>query len=176
MALSAPGENRKAFILCLAVACATFQYGFDTGIVNGFQATQGFLRVFGYLSPETQKYRIETVRLTSSSCAVASLGACLTSLRTQVFQQLITSLLQVGLITASVIIGPFSQYFGRRAGFAVCSVLSFIAITIQILVTSKGRKSSAFRLHPRTGTLIPSLTAVYLGRLLLGISNGGYVK
>lgn len=37
-----------------------------------------------------------------------------------------------------------------------CSVLSFIAITIQVLVTAKG--------------------PIYFGRLLLGIANGGYVK
>ncbi|ORY88813.1 general substrate transporter [Leucosporidium creatinivorum] len=106
---------------------------FDTGIVNSFQAMQGFLKVFGHFNPATQKFAIDTV-----------------------FQQLITSLLQVGLITASIIIGPFSKFFGRRAGFAACSVVSFIAITIQVLVTSKG--------------------PIYVGRLLLGIANGGYVN
>ena len=55
----------QCFLICTIVAVSNFQYGFDTGvrltqqpasghtnscldqIVNGFQATQGFLRVFG---------------------------------------------------------------------------------------------------------------------------------
>ncbi|KAI5122650.1 hypothetical protein M0805_007912 [Coniferiporia weirii] len=125
-------QNIKCFAICLVVAVSNFQYGFDTGIVNGFQAMQGFLRVFGVQSA-SGTFIIETK-----------------------FQQLITSLLQVGLITASVGIGPFSTWFGRRAGFVVASVIGCIGVTIQILVTVQW--------------------PVYIGRLLLGISNGIYVN
>jgi hypothetical protein len=52
----------------------------------------GFLQVFGYPDPSLPaKYGIDTV-----------------------FQQLITSLLQMGLIFASFSVGPFSHFFGRR--------------------------------------------------------------
>ncbi|KZO98335.1 MFS general substrate transporter [Calocera viscosa TUFC12733] len=127
-------ENLKCFIICLLVSIATFQYGFDTGIINGFQAMQGFLRVFGVpAASPPNTYVIQTT-----------------------FQQLITSLLQLGLIIASAIMGPFSRYLGRKAGFIVASVLSLIAITIQELVTSQG--------------------PIYFARLLLGIANGMYVN
>ncbi|GAA5918355.1 hypothetical protein JCM6882_007297 [Rhodosporidiobolus microsporus] len=125
-------SNRKSFFLALLVATGTWQYNLDTTIINGFQAMQGFLKVFGDPTPGG-KYKIETV-----------------------FQQLITSLLQVGLILASAALGPFSRYWGRRAGFFVASAIGCISITIQILVTSR--------------------VAVYIARLLLGISNGGLVN
>ncbi|KAL5498337.1 hypothetical protein ACEPAH_2479 [Sanghuangporus vaninii] len=125
-------ENIKCLIICLVVAVSNFQYGFDTGILNGFQAMQGFLRVFGVETP-SGKYIIQTR-----------------------FQQLITSLLQVGLIIGSLINGPLSARFGRRASFVVASVLGCAGVTIQILVTSQW--------------------PVYIGRLLLGTSNGLYVN
>ncbi|BGP35077.1 hypothetical protein JCM10296v2_006907 [Rhodotorula toruloides] len=104
----------RSFVFALAVAFGTFQYNLDTTIINGFQAMQGFLRVFG-VPGKGGKYVIETT-----------------------FQQLITSLLQVGLIVASLLIGAFSRYFGRRAGFFVASVIGCVALLIQTFVTSKG--------------------------------------
>lgn len=65
------------------------------------------------------------------------------------FQQLITSLLQVGLIVASVAIGPMSNVFGRRAGYMVASGIGFVGVTIQVLVNTA--------------------KPLYLGRLLLGM-------
>jgi MFS family permease len=112
----------------LTLSSCLRRYNLDTTIINGFQAMQGFLRVFG-VPGKGGKYVIETT-----------------------FQQLITSLLQLGLIVASLLVGPFSRYFGRRAGFFTASVIGCVALLIQTLVTSKG--------------------PVYLARLLLGISNG----
>lgn len=71
-----------------------------------------------------------------------------TNISQTVFQQLITSLLQVGLILASLIIGPFSSRFGRRAGFVVASAVAFVGITIQVVVTTQW--------------------PLYIGRLLMG--------
>ncbi|BGP43254.1 hypothetical protein JCM10450v2_007399 [Rhodotorula kratochvilovae] len=127
-------HNLRAFFFTLLVGFGTFQYNLDTTIVNGLQAQQGFLRVFGDPSPSgSGKYVIETT-----------------------FQQLITSLLQVGLIISSISIGPFSRFFGRRAGFFFASIIGCVALLIQEFVTSK--------------------PPVYIGRLLLGISNGAYVN
>ncbi|GAA6056376.1 hypothetical protein JCM3770_005978 [Rhodotorula araucariae] len=125
-------HNLRAFFFTLLVGFGTFQYNLDTTIINGFQAQQGFLHVFGDRTP-SGKYVIE-----------------------KTFQQLITSLLQVGLIISSVSIGPFSRFFGRRAGFFVASVIGCVALIIQEFVTSK--------------------PPVYVARLLLGISNGAYVN
>jgi len=96
--------------------------------MNGFQATPGFLLVFGFKNA-SGKLAIDTT-----------------------FQQLITSLLQVGLILASVILGPFSNHFGRKQGFIFASLLAYVGITIQILVTSQW--------------------PIYIGRLVMGLSNG----
>ncbi|GJN93847.1 hypothetical protein Rhopal_006906-T1 [Rhodotorula paludigena] len=125
-------HNIRAFVLTLFVGFGTFQYNLDTTIINGFQAMQGFLRVFGDPAP-SGKYVID-----------------------KTFQQLITSLLQVGLILSSILIGPFSRYWGRRAGFFVASVIGVVALLIQEFVTTR--------------------EPVYIGRLLLGMSNGAYVN
>jgi len=122
----------KCFLICVVVALSNLQYGFDLTIVNGFQAMPGFLRVFG-VEKSPGKFAIQTT-----------------------FQQLITSLLQVGLIVASLAIGPFSTVLGRRAGLGIACLITFVAVTMQIVVTVRW--------------------PLYIGRLLLGIANGCYVN
>jgi sugar porter (SP) family MFS transporter len=93
----------------------------------------GFLQVFGYPDPSLPAgYGIDTV-----------------------FQQLITSLLQVGLIFASFAVGPFSIFYGRRVCYWVGTVFQITGFLIQIFVTDKG--------------------PVYVARLLAGFGNGIYV-
>lgn len=41
-------QNRKCIGICLFVAIANMQYGFDSAAVGGLQAMPGFLKVFGY--------------------------------------------------------------------------------------------------------------------------------
>ena len=102
--------------------------------MNGYQAMPGFLKVFGYKDPSLAAgYGIDTQ-----------------------FQQLITSLLNVGQIIAALSIGPLSRFFGRRYLYWFGSVLSIAALLIQILCTVQG--------------------AIYAGRLLLGLGNGLYVN
>jgi len=122
----------RCCLICAALAVVSFQYGYDTSVVNGFQATPGFLKVFGVRTP-SGKFTIQTT-----------------------FQQLITSLLQVGLILASIILGPFSKWFGRRPGFLIASLLGYAGVTVQILVTAQW--------------------PIYIGRLLMGLSNGLYMN
>ena len=87
----------------------------------------GFLEVFGYKDHTAAiGYSIDTV-----------------------FQQLITSLLQLGLAFGGFCVGPFSMKFGRRYSFWVATVISILAITIQIFVTVKW--------------------PVYIGRTLIGV-------
>ena len=107
---------------------------FDTVLMNGYQAMPGFLMVFGYKDPSLAAgYGIDTQ-----------------------FQQLITSLLNVGLIVSALSIGMLSRYFGRRPLYWFGSALSIAGLLLQILCTVKG--------------------AVYAGRLLLGLGNGLFVN
>jgi sugar porter (SP) family MFS transporter len=106
---------------------------FATTLLNGFQAMPGFLAVYGYPDNTLPAgYGIDTI-----------------------FQQLITSLLQVGLVVASFSVGPFSHWFGRRVCYWVGTVFSIAGFLIQISVTSKG--------------------PIYLACLLIGVGNGIYV-
>src|ERR1700738_2394962 len=90
------------------------------------EAMTGFLQVYGYPDPTLPAgYGIDTT-----------------------FQQLITSLLQMGLIFASFSVGPFSHFFGRRYCYWVGTGFSYTALFIQMFSTNKG--------------------PVYVARLLLG--------
>lgn len=54
----------------------------------------------------------------------------------------------MGLVIASIVLGFFSNHFGRRQGFFAASLLAYVGVTIQILVT----------LH----------WPIYIGRLIMG--------
>ena len=64
-------------------------------------------------------------------------------------QQLISSLVTIGTFISSLLVGPFSSKFGRRAGLWVASVLNAVATAIMLGTTSVG--------------------ALYFARLLLGM-------
>ncbi|KAI0399012.1 general substrate transporter [Xylaria palmicola] len=68
------------------------------------------------------------------------------------FQRLISSLVTLGAFLSSLAAGSFAHYFGRRAALWWACGLNIIACVIQIATTSK--------------------VAVYIGRLVLGLSNG----
>lgn len=69
-----------------------------------------------------------------------------------VVQQLIASLLTLGSFLSALLAGLFSQWFGRRQGLWLACLLNVVSCVIMIATTSTG--------------------ALYVGRLLLGISNG----
>ncbi|KAJ5984128.1 hypothetical protein N7481_006227, partial [Penicillium waksmanii] len=46
-------QNRKCLLLCCLVSMANMQYGFDLAAVGSLQAMPGFLKVFGYPSPDS---------------------------------------------------------------------------------------------------------------------------
>ena len=102
--------------------------------MNAFQATPGFLAVFGYKDPSLAAgYGIDTS-----------------------FQQLITSLMNVGLIVSALSIGLISRYFGRRYLYFFGTVFSLAGLLSQMLSVDKA--------------------GIYAGRLLLGLGNGLYVN
>lgn len=47
-------EERRVIVICLCIAFAQFQYGYDSAAVSGFQSMPGFLRVYGY--PDVWKF------------------------------------------------------------------------------------------------------------------------
>ncbi|RDL32040.1 Uncharacterized protein BP5553_09442 [Venustampulla echinocandica] len=68
------------------------------------------------------------------------------------FQQLITSLLTLGAFLSSLVAGIFAGYFGRKAALWCACVVNCAGLATQIATTNKG--------------------VIYLGRILLGLSNG----
>jgi MFS transporter, SP family, sugar:H+ symporter len=70
-------------------------------------------------------------------------------------QQLITSLMVVGGILGSLLQGPLSSYLGRRRSIQLASIICIVSSAIMISTTSVG--------------------ALYVGRIILGISNGIFI-
>ena len=64
-------------------------------------------------------------------------------------QQLISSLMVIGTFVSSLMVGPFSQRFGRKMGLWVAAIVNFVATAIMMATTSKG--------------------ALYFARFLLGM-------
>ena len=102
--------------------------------MNTFQALSAWLLVYGFPDPQ----------------APNGLGIDTT------FQQLITSLLQLGLMFGTLFQGPLSKFVGRRWSFWIGLVINAIGVSIQIGVGTHG--------------------AVYAGRFLVGIANGFYTS
>jgi len=67
-------------------------------------------------------------------------------------QQLITSLLTLGAFISSICAGLFSAFYSRKTALWLACALNCVGLAIQIATTNKG--------------------VVYLGRLVLGFSNG----
>lgn len=107
-------ENWKCALICLGVAFANTQYGFDVGAISTFQTMPGFLMKFGYQDPTLK----------------GGWGILTRD------QQLIASFLNVGTIIGVLFIAPFGRYFGRRAGIWMGTVIAFAACAAQIAATS----------------------------------------
>jgi MFS family permease len=108
-------SHRKCLAICSVITVSSFQYGLDYALVGGFMAMPGFLRVFGYFDETSQKWAIDTT-----------------------VQQLISSLMTVGTLVGSLLIGPFSQRFGRRNGLWTASALNAISTAIMMGATTVG--------------------------------------
>ncbi|OCT44893.1 putative sugar transporter [Cladophialophora carrionii] len=68
------------------------------------------------------------------------------------FQQLIGSLLTLGAFLSSILAGTFGAFYGRKTALWLACALNCVGLAIQIGTTNKG--------------------VVYLGRIVLGFSNG----
>ncbi|KAJ5168851.1 uncharacterized protein N7482_004445 [Penicillium canariense] len=92
------------------------QYGFDLAAVGSLQAMPGFLKVFGYPTPQSETgYAIDST-----------------------VQQLITSLLTLGSFVSSLVAGAFSTYLGRRPALWLACVVNAVACGIQIGTSTPG--------------------------------------
>jgi MFS transporter, SP family, sugar:H+ symporter len=123
-------ENRRGIIISLIINMSLFEYGLDQGTVNGFQAMPGFLLDFGYADPNIP----------------GGLG-----ISTKV-QQLVGSLVSLGMLVSTFASGWVADKIGRKGGLWCGCLLMIISVTLQIAVINFG--------------------ALYSGRLILGFSNG----
>ncbi|EXJ54837.1 uncharacterized protein A1O5_12903 [Cladophialophora psammophila CBS 110553] len=123
-------SNKKIIAIAFFLNCASFEYGVDQGTVNGFQAMPGFLLVFGYADPNLP----------------GGLGIHTT------VQQLIMSLVSLGMLVSTLVFGAISGRIGRKGGIWLGCALMMVSITVQITTTSLG--------------------GLYAGRLILGFANG----
>ncbi|CAK7212482.1 hypothetical protein SEUCBS140593_001518 [Sporothrix eucalyptigena] len=123
-------QNKRCVFICFLVSVSSFQYGLDLSIINAQQAIVGFLKVFGYRAPSLATgWGIDTW-----------------------FQQTISSMMNVGVITGSILLQPTAQHLGRRRSFWVAALICVVGNTILITTTNAG--------------------AFIFGRLVFGTSNG----
>ncbi|CAK7216697.1 hypothetical protein SCUCBS95973_002894 [Sporothrix curviconia] len=123
-------DNKKFLVVSAIVNIANLDYGIDTGMINGFQAMPGFLEVFGYADPALAGgYGISTT-----------------------VQQLITSLMSIGMTVATLGAGPILHRIGRKGGVWLGGFFVFVSTIMQMLVTSLG--------------------ALYVSRLFMGFGSG----
>lgn len=123
-------ENKKVIGIAILINMASFEYGLDQGMVNGFQAMPGFLQVFGYEDPSLP----------------GGFGISTT------VQQLITSLVALGMFLATLVTGYIAGTIGRKGAIWLGCVTVFLSLCLQMSGTSIG--------------------TIYAGRLFLGIANG----
>ncbi|KAH8920192.1 general substrate transporter [Atractiella rhizophila] len=147
------------------ISSAAFQYGFDFGLIGGFQgiyldialgslltialAMPGFRRavkVFGYEDPKSLtgwNIKSDVQQLIAS---LMTLGLFSPSFR----RSSLTG--SKGAFIGSLLAGPMSKWLDRRKSIAVAIVVCSVAIAIQIGTTAVG--------------------VLYFARFLLGIANG----
>ncbi|KAI1281458.1 MFS transporter [Xylaria sp. FL0933] len=125
-------SHTKCILICFIATISTFQYGLDYALVGGFLSMPGFLEVYGYYDTKLNSWNIDPT-----------------------VQQLISSLMTIGTLVGSLLVGPFSSKFGRKAGLWAASALNFVATAIMIGTTNLG--------------------ALYFARLVLGVSVGWFL-
>ncbi|SPO01674.1 related to monosaccharide transporter [Cephalotrichum gorgonifer] len=108
-------SHRKCIFICCVITVASFQYGLDYGLVGGFMAMPGFLKVYGYYDEEKARWAIDPT-----------------------VQQLISSLMTIGTFLGSLLVGPFSSKFGRKMGLWTASLINMISTAIMIGTTNLG--------------------------------------
>jgi MFS transporter, SP family, sugar:H+ symporter len=123
-------DNKKGILICLIINMAAFEYGLDQGMVVGFQAMPGFLMDFGYKDPKLP----------------GGMGI------STVVQQLMGSLVSLGMFLSTFFTGFIADNLGRKAGLWIALVVIVISTVIQMTAINLG--------------------GLYSGRTLLGVSNG----
>ncbi|KAJ9606188.1 hypothetical protein H2200_009149 [Cladophialophora chaetospira] len=123
-------DNKKGIAICLIINMAVFEYGLDQGMVVGFQAMSGFLKDFGYVDPKLP----------------GGMGISTT------VQQLMGSLVSLGMFFSTLVSGWIVDKIGRRGGLWVGLLLIVISVVIQMTAINLG--------------------GLYSGRTLLGLANG----
>lgn len=89
----------------------------------------GFLKIYGYYSPELRKRNIDV------SLLVLSFSRSNSNFQPTV-QQLISSLMTIGTFVGSLLVGPVSSKFGRRHGLWAATALNAVSTAMMLGTTS----------------------------------------
>ncbi|KAH6718166.1 MFS transporter [Leptodontidium sp. MPI-SDFR-AT-0119] len=106
-------SHKRCLTICFFLTIGTFQYGLDYALVGGFLSMPGFLKIYGYYSPELRKRNIDPT-----------------------VQQLISSLMTIGTFVGSLLVGPVSSKFGRRHGLWAATALNAVSTAMMLGTTS----------------------------------------
>ncbi|KAK3291127.1 general substrate transporter [Chaetomium fimeti] len=109
-------QHWKCLAACTLMSLCPFQYGLDFGLIGGFQAMVGFLRIFGYYDANVPGgWNLSTER-----------------------QQLISSLLTLGAFLSSSMAGPVAGVMSRKTTVWTASVLCIVSNIIMMATTNIG--------------------------------------
>ncbi|RSL54637.1 hypothetical protein CEP54_009797 [Fusarium duplospermum] len=107
-------SEKRLIAICLFIALAQFQYGYDSAAIAGFQSMPGFLAVFGYVDPTNPiGYNISTK-----------------------VQTLLQSLISLGALAACISIFKFGSFISPRVGLWIASLVGAVSVAAQIGSTS----------------------------------------
>ncbi|RSL58916.1 hypothetical protein CEP53_005985 [Fusarium sp. AF-6] len=107
-------SEKRLIAICLFIALAQLQYGYDSAAIAGFQSMPGFLAVFGYVDPTNPiGYNISTK-----------------------VQTLLQSLISLGALAACISIFKFGSFISPRLGLWIASLMSAVSVAAQIGSTS----------------------------------------
>lgn len=154
-------QRRKASVhwrwlaACAWASICPFQYGLDQGVIGGLQAMPGFLQV---CFTEHHFERLEDLMLTANCKQVfghevpnSSLGYNLPYVR----QQLLSSLMVVGVFVSSAAAGAIAKFTGRKMSIWTGVLTCVVSNVIMMTTTNIG--------------------ALYFARFLIGVSNGLFI-
>ncbi|SPO06551.1 related to monosaccharide transporter [Cephalotrichum gorgonifer] len=133
--------NWRILLVTLYIGMSLFEYGFDKGVVAGFQAMPGFLQVFGYQTPDGS-WEIESTP-----------------------QQIITSFMTVGGIVGSLATGPIGAHLCRRYSLMIASVFIVASTVIMSETTSFGALYFARLLVGVANGVFINFATVFLGEI-----------
>ncbi|KAF5012993.1 hypothetical protein FDECE_976 [Fusarium decemcellulare] len=134
-------SEKRLIAICLFIALAQFQYGYDSAAISGFQSMPGFLAVFGYVDPANPiGYNISTK-----------------------VQTLLQSLISLGALAACIAIFKFGSFISPRVGLWVASLVGVVSVAAQIGSTNLAALYFGRILLGFSNGFYSTYSAIYIG-------------